>query len=173
MIAVVDPDLSTAGLDGLDVDARMRTCIIEATAAFRHGLWLSCVNLLGAVSEGAWHRAAERLLGRNAELDKAVTNDAGAATVIRLVAEELTRAAKRHRATIAELHSHAGYLRDLRNYGVHPKGADPAASQEHAFTEEGCALLLLSTHRYLERLAALVAEVVTEPYRGHPGATPR
>lgn len=40
-----------------------------------------------------------------------------------------------------------------------PGGPDPAASQEYVFTEQGCTLLLLQTHRYLERLAAVVDQV--------------
>ncbi|MDQ3946068.1 MAG: hypothetical protein M3357_13140 [Actinomycetota bacterium] len=148
-------DLFTAGLETLDVDPRMRLCMAEALEAYRRGLWLSCVNLLGAVSEGAWYRAAEQLRDFSPQIDRALTDDISAARVIRVVADELARA-KGLAGVAAELHSHAAYLGDLRNYGVHPRSADPAASQEHAFTEAGCSLLLLETHRYLERLAGAV-----------------
>ena len=36
------------------------------------------------------------------------------------------------------------------------RGASSSASQEYAFTEAGCALLLLQTHRHIERLADVV-----------------
>lgn len=51
----------------------------------------------------------------------------------------------------SELHSHAAYLRDLRNYGVHPR-QDQDPGQEQAFTETGCLLLIMQVHRYLVRL---------------------
>ncbi len=58
----------------------------------------------------------------------------------------------------ADLHSHAAYLRELRNYGIHPHTADPQASQEHPLTEAGFPVLLLATHRFLERIAGIVRD---------------
>ena len=155
VLPIVDVDLFTADLEGLKLDDRALLCVREALEAFRRGLWLSCVSLLGAVSEGAWWRLAESMRGSSAELDRMLEDDrTSAAALIRETADELGRR-KGLRTVAAELHSHATYLRELRNYGIHPRAADPEASQEHAFTEAGCALLLLSTHRYLERLASV------------------
>jgi hypothetical protein len=50
-----------------------------------------------------------------------------------------------------ELIAHASYLRDLRNYGVHP-AADQDPGQADAFTELGSTVLVMETHRYLARL---------------------
>ncbi|MGH8971834.1 MAG: hypothetical protein ACRD0C_01335 [Acidimicrobiia bacterium] len=92
VLAILDRDLFTAGLETLDVDPRMRLCMAEALEAYRRGLWLSCVNLLGAVSEGAWYRAAERLRNVSPQIDRALTDDVSAARIIRVVADELARA---------------------------------------------------------------------------------
>ena len=109
------------------------------------------------MSEGAWWRLAEHFAGRSSELDVALDNDrTSAATLIRLAADVMGRL--RGMASIAaELHAHATYLRELRNYGIHPRAADPDVSHERAFTEAGCSLLLLETHRYLERLAEFMS----------------
>jgi hypothetical protein len=159
VLPILDSDVFTADLATLGLDRRTLACLREALDAYRRGLYLSSANMLGAVSEGAWYAAGERLRGRVEELDRALDAD-DTAKVIRLTSEELAKGT-RLRATAAELHSHAAYSRDLRNYGVHPRPGDDPAAQEHAFTEAGCALLLLETHRYLERLAAAVEQVTT------------
>jgi len=157
---ILDAEIFNADLDPLDLDDRARLCIREALEAYRRGLYLSCVSLLGAVSEGAWWRMAWRLRRKNKQLAAALDNErTSAALLIRLTAEELSKL-KGLSTAAAELHSYATYLRELRNYGIHPRKADPAASHEHAFTDAGCSLLLLETHRYLERLASLPSPAV-------------
>jgi len=153
-LPILDADVFSADLANLGLDRRVLDCLSEALQAYRRGLYLSALNMIGAVSEGAWYAAAERLRGRSSELDRAIDDDQ-TATTIRLTAD-LLATGKRLRTVAAELHSHASYLRDLRNYGVHPRPGDGSAGMEHAFTEAGCALVLLETYRYLGRLAGAV-----------------
>lgn len=157
----VDPLILSAdgfcdGLSGL-LDLRARRCADEALTAARRGLYLSSVNLLGAVSEAAWYSVGEALRGRDTQLAADLDADR-TAQVQRVVANLLGQVGSQ--TTANELRAHAAYLRDLRNYGVHPAAALDA-SQEHAFTEIGCLALVMSTHRYLVRLreAAIAAGV--------------
>jgi hypothetical protein len=135
------------GLEDL-LDDRARRCLDEAIASARRGLYLSAVNLLGAVSEAAWYRIGEAI-GDDEELAKALAENR-TAQVQRLVVKRF-RADRRARAMASDLHAHAAFLRDLRNYGVHPR-QDQDPGQEQAFTEVGCLLLVMQTHRYLARL---------------------
>ncbi len=129
---------------------RARECLEEALAAYRRGLYLSAVNLLGAVSEAAWYEIAARLQGTVPELAEPVDNNR-TGEVQRLVAKAFVDNRGRARSMTNELVSHASYLRDLRNYGVHPR-ADQDPGQGHAFTETGCFVLIIESHRYLARL---------------------
>src|SRR5688500_14426652 len=72
------------------------------------------------------------------------------ARLIKRVVEKL-RAAPRMATTADELYAHASYLRDLRNYGLHPR-ASSEADREGAFTESGSLILTMQTQRYLVRL---------------------
>ena len=54
----------------------------------------------------------------------------------------------------ADLQLHAGVMRDIRNYGVHPR-SDIDAGLDAYFTEDRCGLLFLEAPRHLRRLAAL------------------
>ena len=51
-----------------------------------------------------------------------------------------------------ELQTHEAYLRTLRNYGLHPRAGVDNDDHDDAFTETGCALLLMQTRSYLVRL---------------------
>lgn len=163
-IELLDVDIFTAELEPLGLDDRTRRCLDEALTAYRRGLHLSAVNLLGAVSEGAWYAAGELLRTRSTALATALDNDR-TAKVIELVAAELAGTKGISTTEVRELQTHAAYLRDLRNYGIHPRG-DSSASQEHAFSEHGAGLLLLQTHRHLVRLAqstTLATEAGSQP----------
>ena len=149
-LAILDANAFVDGLDGL-LDDRAYRCLEEALAASRRGLYLSALNLIGAVSEAAWYSIGEALLPTHQELEKALAENR-TALVQHLVGEALS-SVKRQKLAVTELRTHAAYLRDLRNYGVHPRGEiDPG--QEHAFTETGCLIVLMETHRYLARLYA-------------------
>jgi len=152
-----DVDIFTADLDALGLDTRTLRCLEEALTAHRQGLYLSTANLLGAVSEGAWYAAGEQLRDRNNGLAKALDDDRTVQVIDRVC--ELMRRIGRLKATANELQAHAAYLRDLRNYGIHPRGSIDSA-QEPAFTAAATSVLLLQTHRYLVRLADAIATVI-------------
>ena len=146
-------DVFTADLEALGLDRRTLRCLQEALSAYRRGLYLSAVNLLGAVSEGAWYAAGEQLRSVVPPIAKVLDNDNVAiGKVIGRVSEQLSKTKGVRASDVRELEVHAAYLRDLRNYGVHPRG-ESSTSLEHAFSEHGAGLLLMGTHRYLVRLA--------------------
>lgn len=149
-LPILDAEAFIEGLDGL-LDLRARRCLEEALAASRRGLFLSALNLIGAVSEAAWYSVGEALLPTHEGLAEPLAENR-TALVQHLVADILATV-KRQRLSVTELSAHAAYLRDLRNYGVHPRG-EIDSGQEHAFTEAGCLLVLMETHRYLARLHA-------------------
>jgi len=127
-------------------------CIDEALRAHRRGLHLAAVNMLGAASEAAWYALGERLRGDTGQLAKALEDERTA--VIRLVHDQLVQSKPggATRETLEELRSHATYLRDLRNYGSHPRGRI-SGDLEHHFTEHATALTFMASHRYFMRLA--------------------
>lgn len=135
---------------GTLLSARALQCLDEALAAYRRGLYLSAVNLLGAVSEAAWYEIGSSLQEDHPDLREPLANNR-TGEVQRLVANVFIQKRGRARSMSNELVAHASYLRDLRNYGVHPV-ADQDPGQADAFTETGCLLLVLQTHRYLARL---------------------
>lgn len=155
--ALLDVDIFTADLAELGLNFPTLRCLEEALRCYRHQLYLSCVNLLGATSEGAWYAAGEELRPRSSALAKALDNDQ-TAKVIELTAQLLAAAKGTSAITVRELQTHAAYLRDLRNYGVHPRG-EQSEDQEQAFTDHGTGLIVLQTHRYLSRLRDTVVLV--------------
>lgn len=149
-----DPDLFSDQLGDLGLDARARRCLDEALAAYRRGLYLACTNLLGAASEAAWYAAGGRLRHLDDQLAKAIDGERTSRVITR-VSEVL----RQHRplASVADdLSSTAALLRDLRNYGAHPR-ADDTSHLERYFTEAPATVLLLETHSYLTRLSGAVA----------------
>lgn len=147
----VDVDLFAAPIHGLDLDERTLRCLEEALAAFQHSLYISSASLLGAVSEGAWYAAGEKLRDHSTSLAAALDADRTAQVIERV--SELFRKKGSLRTTANELQAHAAFLRDLRNYGVHPRSHADAA-REPAFSESAIAVLILQTQRYLVRLAS-------------------
>ena len=147
-----EPDIFTANLETLALDRRTRRCILEALAAYRQGLHLATASLLGAASEGAWYAAGEKLRHLDNQLDKALDEDR-TAKVVNRVAELLRRVPPRGEAD--ELVSQASLMRQLRNYGVHPRGNETDYLERY-FNESGAGLLLLETYSYLQRLDAAV-----------------
>jgi hypothetical protein len=141
--------LSLTSVDlGPLLGVRGERCFREALEAHRRGLYLAAVNMAGAASEAAWFTIAEAMKDDPA-IAKALGEDATARLIKRVV--ERLRTAPRMATTADELYSHASYLRDLRNYGLHPRSSSEPA-REGAFTESGCLILIMETHRYLVRL---------------------
>jgi hypothetical protein len=50
-------------------------------------------------------------------------------------------------------------MRDLRNYGVHPRQVTDGDIEVY-FTEDKCGLLFLEAHRHLKHLAEVTTQVV-------------
>lgn len=126
-------------------------CFGEAVLAFRRGLYLAAVNLAAASSEAAWFALGTAAVpsARGTALQTAIDAD-NTAKVIQLVTQNL-QATPGLSMTMTELSAQAVYLRDLRNYAVHPRSGNDQQLEAH-FTEVGSLVLLLMTRRYLERL---------------------
>jgi hypothetical protein len=145
--------LSVSGSELLPLLGRRgQLCWQEALDALRRGLYLAAANMAGAASEAAWYSVGEQLRSHDTALGKALDEDGTARVITRSI--EVLRRLKAAQ-NIDELHAHAAYLRDLRNYGLHPRSTDDPA-REHAFTETGCMNVLMTTYRYLHRLQDLV-----------------
>jgi hypothetical protein len=151
----LEPDLFLDDLSGLGLDDRAQRTLREALSAFRRGLYLAAVSLLGVVSEAAWYAAAGRLPNRDAAFDKAI--DDGATAKVELYVVQRLRGVKGLAKTLPdELLAHAAVLRELRNYGVHPKRTRD--DLERYLGEEPGGLLVLETHNYLTRLLGAIDE---------------
>ena len=150
-----EPDLFMADLDGVFLDDRAKRCIDEALAAFRHGLFLACANLLGAASEAAWYASGERLRQLDPQLGKALDDDRTAKVIDRV--KEVLRQRRSLSSAVDDVGSTAALLRELRNYGAHPR-SDETAHLERYFSEASSAILLMETHSYLMRLCSAVTE---------------
>ncbi len=149
-----DPDLFTEDLDELGLDARARRCLDEALAAYRRGLYLACTSLLGAASEAAWYAAGSQLRHLDGQLGTALDGERTAKVISR--ASEVLRQQRPLGSVADDLASTAALLRDLRNYGAHPRAED-TTHLERYFTEAPATVLLLETHSYLTRLSGAVA----------------
>jgi hypothetical protein len=157
---VLDRDLfARDSFADLRLGPRTQLTLDEALAAFRRQLWLACASLMGAVSEAAWFGAGERLRGRDSSLDKALDRGDSVTQVVTRACRLIDAARGRWPNAAAELQSHAFYLWRIRNYGVHPRDNVSDADLEEAFTEAGCAVLLLRTRSYLTLLSDAVDAV--------------
>jgi uncharacterized membrane protein (UPF0136 family) len=149
-------------LVGEQVDPRLwgpRTarCLGEAVLAYRRGVYLGAASLLGAASEGVWYSAAAKLAERDKELNCQYATHQTAALQGHVA--ELARQAVKPRYRVDDVIVHAALLREIRNYGVHPR--PEAGDIERYFTEEECGLLFLTTADYLKRLSSVLVELLT------------
>jgi hypothetical protein len=158
----LDVDVFAGDLSELRLDPRTIRCLRECLVAYRRGLYLAAANLLGAAVEGAWYTLAEQLRDRVPRLQNAL-NLNETAKVQRLVAERLG-------AERQELLAHAGFMRDMRNYGIHPRPAE-REQLERYFTEETCAYLILTSYHHLRRLGEIAEEFRQAAAEGAAGST--
>lgn len=151
----MEADIFIADLASLRLDPRTERSLREAIEPYRRGVFLAASSLLGAAVEGAWYAAGQRLRfaprvnelvdgDRTAQLQGAVT------TALR---DSLP--ANRRWETDA-LSQFAGLMRDIRNYGVHPRQVTDGDIEVY-FTEDKCGLLFLEAHRHLKHLAEITA----------------
>lgn len=117
---------------------------------------------MGATSEGAWYSAAARLRGIDSNLDSMYE---GAQTA-RLQAQvaQLLREVVNPKHVVDRLVVRATELREIRNYGLHPR--EEADEMERYFTPEECGLLFLTTADYLKQLSVALVRLVESKGRG-------
>jgi hypothetical protein len=151
----LDSDLFVEDLALLPISERARRCIGEALEAFRRGLYLASVNLLGTASEGAWFSAAEKLAHLDERLEKELEKDATPALTVRKKVIDVLNASPESRKLTPGLESTAELLRLLRNYGLHPRGSTEE-DLERYLAEPANGALLLETHSYLTTLGRAV-----------------
>ncbi|WP_063055832.1 hypothetical protein [Nocardia salmonicida] len=135
---------------------RLKRVLGESLSAASGGAYLAAVILLGAVLEGAWYAVGEELRSHDQQLDQALNGDRTATVQIRVA--ELIRQLPQMKAVADDLKSFAGYVRVVRNYGIHTAAADDVAA-ESAFTEPGSYSLIQRAHSHLVQLLAAARKV--------------
>lgn len=149
----LEADIFTADLEALNLNARSLRALEESLQCFRRGLFLAAASLLGAAVEGAWFAAAERLRRPNTKLDKELAKALPSTQEVQRLVSELLPARVRH-----ELSSLTGLLREIRNYGVHPR--EDRGAVEVYLVEEACGRLILTAHRHLRLLQQATLEAL-------------
>lgn len=155
----LEPDVFTADLASLGLDPRTERSLREAIGSYRRGVFLAASSLLGAAVEGAWYAAGQRLRTAAPQVDALVDGDR-TAQLQGAVAAELRDCLPGNRKWEADaLSQFARLMRDIRNYGVHPRQVTDGDIEVY-FTEDKCGLLFLEAHRHLKRLAELTVHAV-------------
>lgn len=155
-------------LEGLEplLGSRGRQCLVEAHAAYRHRLWLAAANLLASASEAAWYALGRAVAVQGSALAKAIDDD-NTVTVVNRTCERL-RELKARPGAVNEVRAHADYLRDVRNYGLHPRELHDA-DREGPFTEAGCTALFMASRRYFVKLLDLKDRCKSDGTPSAPG----
>jgi len=155
----LEPDVFIADLASLCLDPRTERSLREAIESYRRGVFLAASSLLGAAVEGAWYAAGQRLRTAAPRVDALVDGD-HAAQLQGAVAAALRDCLPGNRKWEADaLSQFARLMRDIRNYGVHPRQVTDGDIEVY-FTEDKCGLLFLEAHRHLKHLAELTAQAV-------------
>jgi hypothetical protein len=152
----LDPDLFAEEIADLDLSDRANRALREALTSFPPRV----VPRIGESARGRERGSVVRgwRADWNDPIVKAIEDGATARLQTR-VAEHLRGMKAVAPALPDGLLAHAALLREIRNYGVHPK--ETRDDLERWFTEEACGLLLLQTHHYLTRLAGAVEMAVS------------
>lgn len=135
------------GIEGL-LGKRGSDCVRESLDAYRARLYLASVNLLGAACEAAWYAAGAQLATVDNDINLAI-NGTQTSRVVNRVADALRGTVKQHR--LNELMAFENHLRELRNYGIHPREDDDTGLAA-AFSETGAWCLISQCHRHLKLL---------------------
>lgn len=161
-LELYDSDLYANAADLSAFDERARRCVEEALVCYRADLFLAAGNMLGAASEAAWYEVADRMQGQGvagsdlkAELGKIAPS---IAAIQRHVVEDL-RGLSDFRSkfgmpvgVLSSLAQGAEYWRDIRNYGMHPRGTFGPDS----FTQAAIAVQLQGATEYFKKLATIL-----------------
>jgi len=153
----IEPDIFIAGLGPLGLDPRTERSLREAIESYRRGVFLAAASQLGAAVEGAWYAAGQRLRSAAPVVDQLVDSDR-TAQLQSAVTDALRDSLPGNRRWEADsLSQFARLMRDIRNYGVHPRHLSDGDIEIY-FEEDKCGLLFLEAHRHLKRLAAITAD---------------
>jgi hypothetical protein len=152
----LEPDILITDLTSLGLDPRTERSLREAIESYRRGVFLAAASLLGAAVEGAWYAASQRLRSAAPQVDALVDGDR-TARLQGALAAVLRDALPGNRKWEADaLSQFARLMRDIRNYGVHPRQMTDGDIEVY-FTEDKCGLLFLEAHRHLKHLAEATA----------------
>lgn len=155
----LEPDVFIADLASLGLDLRTERSLREAIESYRRGVFLAAASLLGAAVEGAWYAAGQCLRSAAPQVDALVDGDR-TAQLQGAVAAALRDAVPGNRKWEADaLSQFARLMRDIRNYGVHPRQVTDGDIEVY-FTEDKCGLLFLEAHRHLKHLAESTARAI-------------
>jgi hypothetical protein len=153
----IEADIFITDLASLALDPRTERSLREAIESYRRGVFLAAASLLGAAVEGAWYAAAQRLRPAASAVDQLADGDR-TAQLQAAVTDVLRTGLPGNRKWEADaLSTFARLMRDIRNYGVHPR-QQADGDIEIYFAEDKCGLLLLEAHRHLKRLAEITAQ---------------
>lgn len=153
----IEPDIFIADLGPLGLDPRTERSLREAIESYRRGVFLAAASQLGAAVEGAWYAAGQRLRSAAPAVDQLVDSDR-TAQLQSAVTDALRDSLPGNRRWEADsLSQFARLMRDIRNYGVHPRHLSDGDIEIY-FEEDKCGLLFLEAHRHLKRLAQITAQ---------------
>lgn len=153
----IEPDIFIANVAPLDLDPRTERSLREAIESYRRGVFLAASSLLGAAVEGAWYSAGQCLRSTVPAVDQLADGDR-TAQLQGAVADALRNSLPGNRKWEADsLSQFARLMRDIRNYGVHPRQLTDGDIEIY-FAEDKCGLLFLEAHRHLKRLAEITAQ---------------
>jgi hypothetical protein len=153
----IEPDIFIADLGPLGLDPRTERSLREAIESYRRGVFLAAASQLGAGVEGAWYAAGQRLRSAAPAVDQFVDSDR-TAQLQSAVTDALRDSLPGNRRWEADsLSQFARLMRDIRNYGVHPRHLSDGDIEIY-FEEDKCGLLFLEAHRHLKRLAQTTAQ---------------
>jgi hypothetical protein len=122
-------------------------------------VFLAASSLLGAVVEEAWYAAGQRLRTAASRVDALVDGDRTAQLQGAVAAARRDSLPGNRTWEADALSQFARLMRDIRNYGVHPRQVTDGGIELY-FTEDKCGLLFLEAHRHLKHLAELTAQAV-------------
>jgi len=154
----MEPDIFVADLAGLGLDPRTERSLREAIESYRRGVFLAASSLLGAAVEGSWYAAGQLLRSAAPRVDELVDGDRTAqlqGAVAAALRDSLPGNRKWEADTLSQF---ARLMRDIRNYGVHPRQVTDGDIEVY-FAEDKCGLLFLEAHRHLKHLAEITVQV--------------
>jgi hypothetical protein len=165
MSRLASGDVYLSTLDQTHLTSRAKRCLLEATTAFKHGLYLSATLNVGAASESLWMvlgRLVDQKTSSSKKLSEELKRSYPSTGLIideawhALVsyADAQLRSVFANAAERTIFKDHADRLRERRNYAIH---SDDANLDEPFFTYTETGLLLLDSADYFNKLVRLIA----------------